>query len=202
MRSLINDVEELIALGAGDKYRLNDTRERLERGKKLYISDLEYLEKLVKTHLGRRLSPEPRKPKRVIRQKPVEGVGSDSCAKCGSKLGSDEKFCTNCGAKKMESKPQQSKPSQPQTKSGKKSRKQELEEYEKKYLAGTDEGFTINEDGEIGEQTSRKTEKPKEQSIEQPKEEQKKDSAFGMCVKCGSAISAEDLFCTSCGAKR
>ena len=151
---MINDVEELIALGAGDKYRLNDTRERLERGKKLYISDLEYLEKLVKTHLGRRLSPEPRKPKRVIRQ--VE----------------------------------EPEPSQPQTESGKKSRKEELEEYEKKYLAGADEGFTINEDGEIGEQTSRKTEKSNQ------------DSAFGMCVKCGSAISAEDLFCTSCGAKR
>ena len=156
MRSLINDVEELIALGAGDKYRLNDTRERLERGKKLYISDLEYLEKLVKTHLGRRLSPEPRKPKRVIRQKPVE----------------------------------ESEPSQPQTESGKKSRKEELEEYEKKYLADADEGFTINEDGEIGEKTSRKIEKSNQ------------DSAFGICVKCGSAISAEDLFCTSCGAKR
>lgn len=154
MRSLINDVEELIALGAGDKYRLNDTRERLERGKKLYISDLEYLEKLVKTHLGRRLSPEPRKPKRVIRQ--VE----------------------------------ESEPSQPQTESGKKSRKEELEEYEKKYLDSADAGFTINEDGEIGEQTSRKTGKSNQ------------DSAFGMCVKCGSAISAEDLFCTSCGAKR
>ena len=156
MRSLINDVEELIALGAGDKYRLNDTRERLERGKKLYISDLEYLEKLVKAHLGRRLSPEPRKPKRVIRQKPVE----------------------------------ESEPSQPQTESGKKSRKEELEEYEKKYLDNADEGFTINEDGEIGEKTSRKTEKSNQ------------DSAFGICVKCGSAISAEDLFCTSCGAKR
>ena len=151
---MINDVEELIALGAGDKYRLNDTRERLERGKKLYISDLEYLEKLVKTHLGRRLSPEPRKPKRVIRQ--VE----------------------------------EPEPSQPQTESGKKSRKEELEEYEKKYLDNADDGFTINEDGEIGEQTSRKTEKSNQ------------DSAFGMCVKCGSAISAEDLFCTSCGAKR
>ena len=156
MRSLINDVEELIALGAGDKYRLNDTRERLERGKKLFISDLEYLEKLVKTHLGKRLSPEPRKPKRIIRQKPIE----------------------------------ESEPSQPQTESGKKSRKEELEEYEKKYLADADEGFTINEDGEIGEKTSRKIEKSNQ------------DSAFGMCVKCGSAISAEDLFCTSCGAKR
>ena len=153
---MINDVEELIALGAGDKYRLNDTRERLERGKKLYISDLEYLEKLVKTHLGKRLSPEPRKPKRVIRQKQVE----------------------------------ESEPSQQQTESGKKSRKEELEEYEKKYLADADEGFTINEDGEIGEKTSRKIEKSNQ------------DSAFGICVKCGSAISAEDLFCTSCGAKR
>ena len=112
------------------------------------------MEKLVKTHLGKRLSPEPRKPKRVIRQ--VE----------------------------------ESEPSQPQTESGKKSRKEELEEYEKKYLAGADEGFTINEDGEIGEKTSRKIEKSNQ------------DSAFGICVKCGSAISAEDLFCTSCGAKR
>jgi len=112
------------------------------------------LEKLVKIHLGRRLSPEPRKPKRVIRQ--VE----------------------------------EPEPSQPQTGSGKKSRKEELEEYEKKYLAGGDEGFTINEDGEIGEKTSRKTEKSNQ------------DSAFGICVKCGSAISAEDLFCTSCGAKK
>ena len=154
MRSLVKDVEELIALGAGDKYRLNDTRERLERGKKLYISDLEYVEKLVKTHLGKRLSPEPRKPKRVIRQ--VE----------------------------------ESEPSQQQTESGKKARKEELEEYEKKYLADADEGFTINEDGEIGEKTSRKIEKSNQ------------DSAFGICVKCGSAISAEDLFCTSCGAQR
>ena len=96
---MINDVEELIALGAGDKYRLNDTRERLERGKKLYISDLEYLEVLVKTHLRRRLSPEPRKPKRVIRRRSVE----------------------------------ESEPSQPQTESGQKSRKEELKEYEKKY---------------------------------------------------------------------
>ena len=114
------------------------------------------MEKLVKTHLGKRLSPEPRKPKRVIRQKQVE----------------------------------ESEPSQPQTESGKKSRKEELEEYEKKYLADADEGFTINEDGEIGEKTSRKIEKSNQ------------DSAFGICVKCGSAISAEDLFCTSCGAKR
>ena len=156
MRSLINDVEELIALGAGDRYRLNDLRVRLEKGKRLYISDLEYLEGLTKKHLGRRLSPEPRKPKRIVRQEPVE----------------------------------ETEPSQPQTKSGKKSRKQELEEYEKKYLANAEEGFTINEDGEIGEKITRKTGKSNQ------------DSAFGMCVKCGSAISAEDLFCTNCGAKK
>ena len=156
MRSLINDVEELIALGAGDRYRLNDLRVRLEKGKRLYISDLEYLEGLTKKHLGRRLSPEPRKPKRIVRQEPVEETA----------------------------------PSQLQTESGKKSRKQELEEYEKKYLANAEEGFTINEDGEIGEKTTRKTGKSNQ------------DSPFGMCVKCGSAISAEDLFCTNCGAKK
>ena len=156
MRSLINDVEELIALGAGDRYRLNDLRVRLEKGKRLYISDLEYLEGLTKKHLGRRLSPEPRKPKRVVRQEPVE----------------------------------ETEPSQPQTEPGKKSRKQELEEYEKKYLANAEEGFTINEDGEIGEKTTR------------TKKESNQDSALDVCVKCGSAISAEDLFCTNCGAKK
>ncbi len=151
---MINDVEELIALGAGDRYRLNDLRVRLEKGKRLYISDLEYLEGLTKKHLGRRLSPEPRKPKRVVRQ--VE----------------------------------ETEPSQPQTESGKKSRKEELKEYEKKYLANAEEGFTIDEDVEIGEKITRKPGKSNQ------------DSAFGMCVKCGAAISAEDLFCTNCGAKK
>ena len=92
---MIDDVDELLALRAGDKYRLNDIRRRLEIYKRLYISDLEFIRNLSKTHLGKDLSPEPRRPKPGQPQ-----AGSDSCSSCGSKMGADEAFCTNCGAKK------------------------------------------------------------------------------------------------------
>ena len=92
---MIDDVDELLALRAGDKYRLNDIRRRLEIYKRLYISDLEFVRNLSKTHLGKDLSPEPRRPKPGESQ-----AGSDSCSSCGSKMGADEAFCTNCGAKK------------------------------------------------------------------------------------------------------
>jgi len=49
--SKIEQVEMLIALGRGDKYRLTHIRETLERNKELYISDKDFLEDLVKTHL-------------------------------------------------------------------------------------------------------------------------------------------------------
>ena len=63
MRTMIDDIDELLALRAGDKYRLNDIRHRLEIYKRLYISDLEFLRNLSKAYLGKDLSPEPRRPK-------------------------------------------------------------------------------------------------------------------------------------------
>ena len=63
MRTMIDDVDELLALRAGDKYRLNDIRRRLEIYKRLYISDLEFVRNLSKAYLGKDLSPEPRRPK-------------------------------------------------------------------------------------------------------------------------------------------
>ena len=100
---MINDVDELLALRAGDKYRLNDIRRRLEIYKKLYISDLEFLRNLTKAYLGKDLSPEPRRPKPGQPQ-----TGSDSCSSCGSQIGADEQFCTNCGAKKAAKKTRKS----------------------------------------------------------------------------------------------
>ena len=60
-------------------------------------------------------------------------------------MGADEAFCTNCGAKKAgpSSPPTPSapepepspKPRQVQTGTGKKSRQQELDEYERQYLS-------------------------------------------------------------------
>ena len=83
MRSLIDDIEELLALGKGDRYRLMDMRVRLENNKKLFISDREFLRNLVKNHLGRAmLSPEP--SSRPTRPLDIPEAGVDVCTNCGS----------------------------------------------------------------------------------------------------------------------
>jgi len=205
---MIDDVDELLALRAGDKYRLNDIRRRLEIYKKLYISDLEFLRNLAKTYLDSDLSPEPRRPKPGETQ-----TGSGSCSSCGSQMGADEAFCTNCGAKKVESS-SLSVPSQVQDGTGKKSRQQELEEYERQYLSKSGikagaEGFTITEDGEVGEITKKKTPKPRKAAKKTRKTakktrkpRKKKETKSSSCVKCGSEIATDDMFCTNCGSKR
>ena len=205
---MIDDVDELLALRAGDKYRLNDIRRRLEIYKKLYISDLEFLRNLAKTYLDSDLSPEPRRPKPGETQ-----TGSGSCSSCGSQMGADEAFCTNCGAKKVESS-SLSVPSQVQDGTGKKSRQQELEEYERQYLSKSGikagaEGFTITEDGEVGEITKKKTPKPRKAAKKTRKTakktrkpRKKKETKSSSCVKCGSEIATDDIFCTNCGSKR
>jgi type IV secretory pathway VirB10-like protein len=219
---MIDDVDELLALRAGDKYRLNDIRRRLEIYKRLYISDLEFLRNLAKTYLEKDLSPEPRRPRPGETQ-----ASSGSCSSCGSKMGADEAFCTNCGAKKVgpsspptpsAPEPPSPKPRQVQAGTGKKSRQQELEEYERQYLSKSGikdgaEGFTINEDGEVGEMAKKKASKPrkaakktrkatKKTTTKTRKPRKKKEPESGFCVKCGSKIATDDMFCTNCGSKR
>jgi RNA polymerase subunit RPABC4/transcription elongation factor Spt4 len=219
---MIDDVDELLALRAGDKYRLNDIRRRLEIYKRLYISDLEFLRNLSKAYLGKDLSPEPRRPRPGETQ-----ASSGSCSSCGSKMGADETFCTNCGAKKAGSsspsttsapEPSVPKPTQVQAGTGKKSRQQELEEYERQYLSKSGikdgaEGFTITEDGEVGEIAKKKTPKPRKAAkktrkaankttTKTRKPRKKKEPESGFCVKCGSKIATDDMFCTNCGSKR
>ena len=90
--SKIEQVEMLIALGRGDKYRLAHIRETLEIGKELYISDKDFLEDLVKTHL-----------KDKIYQARIVSISEKPnlfCEECGSEISADEKFCTNCGTDK------------------------------------------------------------------------------------------------------
>ena len=78
LRSLIDDVEELLALGKGDRYRLMDIRARLEEQKKLFISDREFLRNLVKNHLGRAmLSPDP--GSRLTRPLHTPDAGASLC---------------------------------------------------------------------------------------------------------------------------
>jgi len=219
---MIDDVDTLLALRAGDKYRLNDIRRRLEIYKRLYISDLEFVRNLSKAYLGKDLSPEPRRPKPGESQ-----AGSGSCSSCGSQMESDETFCTNCGAKKAGpsslstpsvSEPPSPKPRQVQAGTGKKSRQQELDEYERQYLSKSGikagaEGFAITEDGEVGEITKKKPAKPKKAArktkkvakkttTKTRKPRKKKEPESGFCVKCGSKIATDDMFCTNCGSKR
>ena len=52
MNSPLDNVYELLQLGYGDTYRLEYIKKRLENGKILYISDNDYLQKLVNQYSG------------------------------------------------------------------------------------------------------------------------------------------------------
>jgi len=133
----------LIALGRGDKYRLTHIRETLERNKELYISDKDFLEDLVKTHL-----------KDKIYQARIVSIPEKSnlfCEECGSEISADEKFCTGCGTEKPE-------PSSPSTSdvpepTPEPEIKQEAESIEEQASAG----FAFTTDGDIGESSTKET---------------------------------------------
>jgi len=184
---MIDDVDELLAIGAGDKYRLNDIRRRLEIFKRLYISDLEFVRNLSKAYLGKDLSPEPRRPKPGSAEKPQAEPAPELEPSAAPK------------------------PRQVQAGTGKKSRQQELEEYERQYLNRSGikdgaEGFTITEDGEVGKKTKKKPSKPRKAAKKTTKKarkpRKKKETDSPSCVKCGSKIGSDDMFCTHCGSKR
>ena len=132
MLSKIEQVEMLIALGRGDKYRLTHIRESLEIGKELYISDKEFLQDLVKTHLKDR-----------IYQARIVSISEQPdlfCENCGSTISVDEKFCTDCGTPKTK----------PITES---ETKHEIESETRQ----TSSGFSFTNDGDIGETSTRET---------------------------------------------
>jgi hypothetical protein len=161
----------LIALGRGDKYRLQHIRESLESGKELFISDKEFLQDLVKTYLKDR-----------IYQAKIMSTSDESnmfCESCGSAISADEKFCINCGTAKPEPTPE------PETKL----RKHGYQENAGFAIADSGdtfeipitkslEGFTFTDDGDIGETSTRKTAHkkphPKKKSRQQEREEYEK----------------------------
>ena len=124
----IEQVEMLIALGKGDKYRLMNIRQSLESGKELFISDKDFLQDLIKTHLGDKIYQ--------ARGVSISEKPNLFCEECGSEIPADEKFCTNCGTQKPE----------PET-------KQEAEPVEEQASGG----FAFTADGDIGESSTRKT---------------------------------------------
>jgi len=132
----------LIALGRGDKYRLAHIRETLEIGKELYISDKDFLEDLVKTHL-----------KDKIYQARIVSIPEKSnlfCEECGSEISADEKFCTSCGTEKPE--PSSSSTSDVPEPTPEPEIELETESGEQKSV-----GFTFTDDGDIGESSTRET---------------------------------------------
>jgi len=193
MHTIEDDVKKLAMLGVGDKYRLSDIKERLDMGKDLYISDKEFLENLSVTHLGRSLS-------RITRSQLV----TDQTA-------GEPVLDTHEPEPEVVSEPQ---PAETKTLT-KKSRKQELEDFEKEYLNRAQgqpdtDGFTITVDGEVGEKASRKTKsrkkvtaKPRKKATSKTAKPRKKaKSKIDSCVKCGAKISKDDVFCTNCGSKK
>ena len=143
MLSKIEQVEMLIALDKGDKYRLTHIRESLERGKDLFISDKNFLQDLVKTHLGDKIYQA-----RVVS---ISEKPNLFCEECGSEISADEKFCTSCGTEKPE-------PSSPSTSdvpepTPEPEIKQETESIE----AQASGGFAFTADGDIGESSTRET---------------------------------------------
>ena len=269
MLSKIEQVEMLIALGKGDKYRLMNIRQSLESDKELFISDKDFLQDLIKTHLGDKIYQA-----RVVS---ISEKPNLFCEECSSEISVDEKFCTNCGTEKLEPEIKQEAGSGEQQASGgfaftadgdigesstretarenltkkiseletrvdeqtkttretaqrkpksepkKKSRQQELEEYEKKYLnesktkARQKVKKSKTRTKAKKEQTapaekpkgSQKTEPEvfsryyKSSEVESPKVKESKSKKPNLfCEECGSKIAAKDMFCTNCGAKR
>jgi len=133
----------LIALGRGDKYRLMHIRETLERNKELYISDKDFLEDLVKTHL-----------KDKIYQARIVSISEKPnlfCEECGSEISADEKFCTSCGTEKPE-------PSSPSTSDVPESTPEpEIEQETESIEEQASGGFAFTADGDVGESSTRET---------------------------------------------
>ena len=171
MLTKIEQIEMLIALGRGDKYRLQHIRESLETGKELFISDKEFLQDLVKTYLKDR-----------IYQAKIVSISDKPnmfCESCGSAISADEKFCISCGTAKPEPTPE------PETKL----RKHGYQENAGFAIADSGdtfeipitkslEGFTFTDGGDIGDITTRKSahkkSQPKKKSRQQELEEYEK----------------------------
>jgi len=152
----------LIALGRGDKYRLTHIRESLESGKDLFISDNDFLQYLVKTHLGDKIYQA-----RIVS---ISEKPNLFCEECGSEIPADEKFCTSCGTEKPEpSSPSTSDVPEPTSES-----EIELETESGEQKSG---GFTFTDDGDVGESSTRETARiklkpePKKKSRQQELEE-------------------------------
>jgi len=141
--SKIEQVEMLIALDKGDKYRLMNIRQSLESGKELFISDKDFLQDLIKTHLGDKIYQA-----RIVS---ISEKPNLFCEECGSEISADEKFCVSCGTQKPE-------PISSSTVNA----SEPIAEPETTLEAGSGEqqatgGFALTADGDIGDSSTKET---------------------------------------------
>ena len=158
MLTKIEQVEMLIALGRGDKYRLQHIRESLETGKELFISDKEFLQDLVKTYLKDRIyqakivstsekpkpEPTPESETKLRKHGYQENAGftfadsGDTFEIPITKSLEGFTFTEDGDIGEITTRKTARKKSHPK----KKSRKQEREEYEKRYLIESETNVT------------------------------------------------------------
>ncbi len=68
----LDDVKKLLEMGVGDPSRLEHIKQTIEQNKTLYVSDIEFLEKLVRDHLRKTLESESKNPETNSQSKPVD----------------------------------------------------------------------------------------------------------------------------------
>ena len=87
-KRLRENLEKLIEMGAGDIFRLEHIKNSLELNKRIYKSDVSYIQELIKQ---KGLEPT---------EIPDEIFGFlKFCKKCNGDLTPEAKFCSHCGAK-------------------------------------------------------------------------------------------------------
>lgn len=95
MSSLLDSINALIDKGVGDLSRLEHVKETIENNKKLYNSDLNYINDLVKKHLSSENEQTVTNEKNT--QEPLtDSTVNSFCDNCGSALAHDSIFCNKC----------------------------------------------------------------------------------------------------------
>ena len=132
--TLIEVCTKILGMRMGDRVRIENIRKRAEEGKILYQLDKKYLERL-----SQYIKYEPESQSRPQTQSRPQQNQSSFCGACGTQIPAANNFCTNCGAKKIITTPQ----TPPQTRFQslpRKSKKENLAEYEKKYISRIETG--------------------------------------------------------------
>jgi len=95
--SLLDDVNALIEKGVGEPSRLEHIKQTIENNKQLYRSDRNYLDSLIRKHLGN--SDKVSEQDEELSDEITEECKYDDtfCPKCGKSTDNQNEFCPKCG---------------------------------------------------------------------------------------------------------